>query len=42
MYISDSVMKRLPSSTSAELEATIQEWFRRSGDRIRDAITNKQ
>jgi len=33
-------MKRLPSSTSAELEVAIQEWLRRSGDRIRGAIAN--
>nr|XP_012222503.1 PREDICTED: uncharacterized protein LOC105672265 [Linepithema humile] len=33
--IIDSVMKQLPASTSAELEAAIQEWLRRSGDRIR-------
>jgi len=33
-------MKRLPSSTSAELEGAIQEWLRRSGDRIRGSIAN--
>ncbi|XP_039303944.1 uncharacterized protein LOC113004470 isoform X2 [Solenopsis invicta] len=34
----DSVMKRSPASTRAELEATMQEWLRRSGDRIRSTI----
>ncbi|XP_011707617.1 PREDICTED: uncharacterized protein LOC105462610 isoform X2 [Wasmannia auropunctata] len=40
--IIDSVMKRLPGSTSAELEIAIQEWLRRSGDRIRSARDYKQ
>ncbi|XP_039301658.1 uncharacterized protein LOC113004723 isoform X3 [Solenopsis invicta] len=40
--IIDSVMKRSPASTRAELEAAMQEWLRRSGDRIRSTINNNK
>jgi len=42
LCISESVQQRTANSTIAELEVAIKEWLRRSGDRIRGAITHKK
>jgi len=43
VHISDSMMKRSPGSTPAELKKAIEKWFRRSDNRIRNVTKqNKQ